>query len=140
MKMNRNFIQHSLNFNAWIASVVLTGLLFISVNNSAISQVTASFSSDQQYLMNYNGQYQTEFVLEANKEVFDILVSKALTMPETLTLNSKKLKKNQYRCSILYLYPTDVYYVKKTLLNLGIEQLMINSNIYSLPDYDPATK
>lgn len=139
MKMNRNFIQHSLQFNTWIVSFVLTGLLLILVNNSVNCQVVASFSSDQHFLINDNGQYQTKFILEASKENFNILNSKALTMPETLTLNAEKFKKNQYQCSILYLYPTDVYYVKKTLLNLGIEQLRINNKLILLQDFEPAT-
>lgn len=130
----------SFKINKWFNSLVFIGLLSVSLINPVNGQVIASFSDSRDYLLADDGQFQTVFTLEASKEFYELLVSKALEMPETLTFKSEKIKKNFYSCSILYLHPTDAYYVKKTMLNLGIEQLRINNNIYSLPDYDPASR
>jgi hypothetical protein len=138
--MNRNNTQISFKLNSWLISLLLTGLLSVLFLNPVKSQVIASFSNSQDYLLAEDGQFKTVFVLEASKESYELLVSKALEMPETLTFKSERIKKNFYSCSLLYLHPTDAYYVKKTMLNLGIEQLRINNNIYSLPDYDPASR
>jgi hypothetical protein len=138
--MNRNNTQISYKLNSWLISLLLTGLFSVLFLYPVKSQVIASFSDSHDYLLAEDGQFKTVFVLEASKESYELLVSKALEMPETLSLKSKKNKKNHYSCSLHYIHPTDAYYVKKTLLNLGIEQLRINNNIYSLPDYDPACR
>jgi hypothetical protein len=138
--MNRNNTQISLKLNSGLISFLLAGLFFVFFLDPVNSQVIASFSDSQDFLLAEDGHFKTVFVLEASKESYELLVSKAHEMPETLALKSKKNKKNYYSCSIQYIHLTDAYYVKKTLLNLGIEQLRINNNIYSLPDYEPATR
>jgi hypothetical protein len=62
-----------------------------------------------------------------------------LFRPETLTLESKRIKKDKYSCSVTFIHPTDTHYVKKTLLNLGIEQVIISNKQTALPDLDPET-
>jgi len=140
MKENRNYCHSFIKFRSGLTFLALTFLFSALLLNPAKSQVVAVFESAEDYLKTENNQYQTIFLLEAGKETVELLASKALSMPETLTFKSDKTKKNQYRCSILFIHPTDIYYVKKTLLNLGIEQLKMNDKIYSLPEYEPVTK
>jgi hypothetical protein len=140
MKRNQQSFHFFFRYRTALRFLVFTFLLFISFLKPVESQVIAVFEHSEDYLLTDNNQYQTIFVLETEKETYNLLLSKALSMSETLTFKSDKVKKNQYRCSILFIHPTDIYYVKKTLLNLGIEQLKINNKSYSLPDYEPVTK
>ncbi len=140
MKKNHNFFRNFFKFGNRLTFISLTLFLSFSSLKPAEGQVVAVFESTEDYLKTENNQYQTIFLLETGKETIDLLVSRALTMPETFTFKSDKIKRNNYRCSLLFIHPTDIYYVKKTLLNLGIEQLKINNKIYSLPDYEPVIK
>ncbi len=139
MKLRKN-IYDSIKTATWFRFVAFLFLFAVCFIKPAEGQVVAVFENADDYLLTNGDQYRTVFMLEIAREKFEMLVSRALTMTETLTFESEKIKKNQYRCSILFIHPTDIYYVKKTLLNLGIEQLKINSNIYFLPDYEPANK
>ncbi|MHC1775103.1 MAG: hypothetical protein AB9834_06760 [Lentimicrobium sp.] len=140
MKRNHQSFSMFFRYRTKLRFLVFSLFLFFSFLKPVESQVIAVFENSEDYLQTDNSQNQTIFILEAEKETYNLLVSKAFSMPETLTFKSDRIKKNQYRCSILYIHPTDVYYVKKILLNLGIEQLKINNKIYSLPDYEPVTK
>lgn len=120
----------------WTAMYLLVFVLVISAG-SADGQTIAVFESRTDFLDTGNGQFRTTFTLNAGKAQYEQLVSVALTMPETLTLESTKNKKDKYSCSITFKHPTDTHYVKKTLLNLGIEQVIISNKQTALPDLDP---
>lgn len=127
-----DLIKHGIK-TPFLASIILC--LFLSLQGSG--QVVAVFENSHNYLNTDNGLYQSEFMLETDKETYSLVVSNANKMPETFTFSSEKFKKNKYKFSILYTHPTDPSYVKKVLLTLGIEQLKINNILYKLPDYDP---
>lgn len=120
----------------WSAFFLLVSVLFVSAG-SADGQTIAVFKSRTDFLDTGKGQFMTTFELDAGKEQYEHLVSVALSMPETLTLESKKKKKDKYICSITFIHPTDTHYVKKTLLNLGIEQVIISNKQTALQDLDP---
>jgi hypothetical protein len=127
-------IKHGIK-TPFLASFILC--LFLSIQGSG--QVVAVFENSHNYLKTDNGLFQSEFMLEADKETYNLVVSNANKMPETFTFTSDKIKKNKYKFSILFTHPTDPPYVKKILLTLGIEQLKINNIIYKLPDFEPVT-
>lgn len=118
-------------------SGILLMLVLIGFSGTLSAQVVATFTDRSDFLKTDNGQYLTVFMVEADKETYSRLVSNAQTMPETFTFTTIKVKKNKYRFSILFSHPTELSYVKKTLLCIGIDELNINNQLMKLPEYDP---
>ena len=125
----------SLVKGSFLVACPLVFLLWFSVPVSG--QVVALFESSHDFLTTDNGQSVSQFQLETDRNTYTQIVTRALSMPETLILTSRKIKKNLYHCSILFTHPTEISYVKKTLLYLGIEQLKINNTLYPLQEYNP---
>ncbi|MBL7904495.1 MAG: hypothetical protein JNL22_05690 [Bacteroidales bacterium] len=137
--MNRSYNPEKQPVGGIWSALFLLVFIFIGSTGSAGGQTIAVFKSPADFLDTGNGQFRTVFTLNAGKEQYEQLVSVALSMPETLTLESKRIKKDKYSCSVTFIHPTDTHYVKKTLLNLGIEQVIISNKQTALPDLDPET-
>lgn len=126
IEWNRNFL-----FMAFIL------FLLVALTRPVSCQVVASFKSSRDFLRTNNGTFQTVFLLETDRKTYKRIVSNAGSMPETLTFTSRKVKKNKYQFSILFTHATEISYVKKTLLFLGIEKVKLNDGLFVLQDYNP---
>ncbi len=118
-------------------SGILLMLVLVGFSGTLSAQVVATFKDRSDFLKTDNGQYQTLFMVEADKETYNLLFANAQTMPETFSFTTKKVEKNKYQFSILFSHPTELSYVKKTLLCIGIDELKINNQLFKLPEYDP---
>lgn len=136
MKKNRFNSIHQIVLNRMLI-LAFALVLSVGLSKPVTGQVLASFESSRDFLRTDDGQYKTLFLLETDKETYSRIVSNARSIPETLTFASRRLKRNKYQCTILYTHPTEIAYVKKTLLFLGIEQLKIANKLTMLQDYNP---
>lgn len=137
--MTKGFLSSFASFSGICRAIsgVLLMLVLIGFSGTLSAQVVATFKDHSDFLKTDNGQYLTVFLVDADKETYNRLVSNAQTMPETFSFNAIKIEKNTYQFSILFSHPTELSYVKKTLLCIGIDELKINNQLFKLPEYDP---